>query len=318
MISKSADFWMPDLPAVAAALDIGLTHHFAEVEVSVVDCPDLRPLGVSAAGLGGSRLLIEFGGEPYAHNPKYRGTNVDMAALLHACEMPDASIIGAGMADTAVLAGNGGEMIANSVLGADNNNRVARVGAERECIVEPYPSQVCGPIANLFCCQGRPGPVIRAELKTRTGPQSSLPQMLRESLAPLTDGNGPVGLGGVFHILAGQVRSHVMPNYECIDFAYYDTEQEKVVGDFLQFYEHMGPDLLCFTTLWTGDPSGGELNLRPSGEHTHFHHRDDSRQQAGHYHGDVTPDSVHYVGYFSLAESIVRFGDIYQELGLTP
>jgi hypothetical protein len=27
---------------------------------------------------------------------------------------------------------------------------------------------------------------------------------------------------------------------------------------------------------------------------------------------------VHYVGYFNLAKQIVRFGDIYEELGLRP
>ena len=63
---------------------------------------------------------------------------------------------------------------------------------------------------------------------------------------------------------------------------------------------------------------GGDLNLRTSGEHTHFYHVDRAEQQAGHYHGDVSPGDVHYVGYFNLAEQIVRFGDIYEELGLKP
>jgi len=80
----------------------------------------------------------------------------------------------------------------------------------------------------------------------------------------------------------------------------------------------MGPGLLFFCALWTGDPSGGELHLRPSGEHTHFYHRDNSMQQAGHYHGDVSPGEVHYRGYFNLASRIIRFGDIYEELGISP
>lgn len=33
-------------------------------------------------------------------------------------------------------------------------------------------------------------------------------------------------------------------------------------------------------------------------------------------HGDVTPDEVHYRGYFNLADQMIRFGDIYDELGL--
>ena len=97
-----------------------------------------------------------------------------------------------------------------------------------------------------------------------------------------------------------------------------ETGRELVVRDFLQFYEHMGPGLLCFATLWTGDPTGGDLNLRLSGEHTHFCHVDDAAQQAGHYHGDITPEEVHYAGFFNLAERILRFGDIYEELGTSP
>ena len=318
MTYRSATFWTPELTSIADALQSGLQDHFASVNVTVVDCPDLTKIGASASGICGSTKLIEFGGEPYAHNPKYRGTNFDINEMLRACEMPAASVFGAGMADTEVNNGHCGEMIANSVAGAGNFNRVARVGERRQCIVEPYNSQVCGPIVNLFVSEGRRDQVIRVDVKTRTGEQASLTQAIRDGLRPITEENDHIGMGGIFKIQDGKVRSHVMPDYDCIDFVYYDTSQEKVVRDFLQFYEHMGPDLLCFCTLWTGDPTGGDLNLRSSGEHTHFYHVDDAAQQAGHYHGDITPDIVHYVGYFNLAEKIVRFGDIYEELGLKP
>ena len=318
MSCKSAKFWNPGLMLIAEAIQSGLQDHFASVNVTVVDCPDLTKIGASASGICGSTKLIEFGGEPYAHNPKYRGTNFDINEMLRACEMPAASVFGAGMADTEVNNGHCGEMIANSVAGASNFSRVARVGELRQCIVEPYNSQVCGPIANLFVCEGRRDRVIRVEVKTRTGEQASLTQAIRDGLRLITGENGHIGMGGIFKIQDGQVRSHVMPDYDCIDFVYYNTSQEKVMCDFLQFYEHMGPDLLCFCTLWTSDPTGGDLNLRSSGEHTHFYHIGDAVQQAGHYHGDITPDIVHYVGYFNLAEKIVRFGDIYEELGLRP
>ena len=315
---SSKEFPLRNLDEVATAIRNGLQAHFAIVDVSVVKSPDLGPFGVATDGMGGSTALIEFGGEPYAHNPTYRGKNIDVMDMLKACGMSDAKVFGAAMADMAAIDGNSGEMISNLDPAGPNLSRVARVGTERECIVEPYPSTVCGPIANLFVSQGQASDLIHIDVKQRTGDQISLTQCIRESLEPLTEGHQHIGLGGVFELVQGKVRSHVMPNYDCLIDGYYDTAKEQVVKDFLQFYEHMGPDLLFFTALWTGDPSGGDMNLRASGEHTHFYHREDAAQQAGHYHGDVTPEEVHYRGYFNLADQMVRFGDIYDELGLLP
>ena len=315
---KSTDFPQRDLEQVAGALRYGLGRHFEHVSVDVVACPDLTEIGLASPGMCGSTALFEFGGEPYAHNPKYRGTNVSVPEMIDASSISNAKVFGAAMADAAAIGGNCGEMISNVDPAGDNLSRVARVGAQRECVVDAYPALTCGPIANLYVSEGAAGDVIRVDVRKRTGDQFSLTQAMRDSLVTIVQDDEHIGLGGVFQLLEGNIRSHVMPNYDCIEDGYYDTDKEQVVRDFLQFYEHMGPGLLFFCALWTGDPSGGDLNLRPSGEHTHFYHPDDGLQQAGHYHGDVTPADVHYRGYFNLAQRIVRFGDIYEELGLKP
>ena len=316
MDHEVAEFAQPDSTSIIDALRTGLALHFETVQVDLVTCPDLSALGVASSGMTGSTALFEFGGEPYAHNPRYRGANAAMDVMIEASGIPDAKIFGAAMADVAAIDGNCGEMIANADFRKENRSRVARVGADRQCVVERYGASTCGPIANLFVSEGCDGEVIGIDLRKRIGDEISLTQAIRSSLTTIVQGDGHIGMGGVFELLAGKIRSHVMPNYDCIEDGYYDIEKEKVVRDFLQFYEYMGPGLLLFCTLWTGDPSGGTLNLRPSGEHTHFYHRDDAAQQAGHYHGDVTPDEVHYRGYISLADRIFRFGDIYKELGL--
>ncbi len=315
---KTAKFYAHDTETVVSALRDGLAKHFESVEVELVSCPDLRTIGVASAGMGGSTALLEFGGEPYAHNPRYRGTNVSIESMLNDSGVEGAKVFGAAMADAAAIGGNCGEMISNADPQAENLSRVARVGDDLECIAERYTALTCGPIANLFVSEGAPGEVIRLDVRKRTGNEISLTQAIRKSLESISGDGKHLGMGGVFELVAGKVRSHVMPNYECLVDGYYDTDKEQVVRDFLQFYEHMGPGLLFFCALWTGDPSGGDLNLRPSGEHTHFYHPDDTMQQAGHYHGDVTPADVHYRGYFNLAQQIIRFGDIYEELGLKP
>jgi hypothetical protein len=313
---KSAPFAKVATSDVVAALQSGLTTHYESVHVAAVGCPDLKSMGVATSGMGGETALMEFGGEPYAHNPKYRGTNVSLSEMLEASGIENPKVFGAAMADTAALDGNAGEMISN--VGEENLSRVARVGPDKQCISDPYPVDTCGPIANMFVSEGAPGEVICVEVKKRISDQMSLTQAMRESLVTVSGGGDHIGMGGVFELLAGKIKSHVMPNYECLVDGYYDVSQEQVVKDFLQFYDHMGPGLLFFTALWTGDPTGGDLNLRVSGEHTHFYHPDTSIQQAGHYHGDVTPDDVHYRGYFNLANRLVRFGDIYAELGIKP
>ena len=71
------------------------------------------------------------------------------------------------------------------------------------------------------------------------------------------------------------------------------------------------------------------LNLRSSGEHTHFW-QEGSSTVAGHYHGDLSPQEVttipiswldytcyvlqvSYEGYFSLASKVVRVWDAVQQ-----
>ncbi len=318
---KRAALWSPPLEELAPYVREGLQANYASVDVEVTACPDLRTLGCASPGIGGSTVLLEVGGEPYAHNPGYRHVTFDMAEMASDCGHAEGSIFGAGMAFPGVLDGHCGEVIATLRAGGVNGSKVARVGPAQECIVEPYASTRHSGLSNLFLSEGRPGPVLKVCVEGRTGNERSFTQALRKSLQAhpnIGDGGASletrqVGMGGVFVIEAGQIRSHIMPDYECIAHQYYDTEAEEVVADFLQFYEHMGPDLLCLAVFWSGDPTGGKLHLRESGEHTHFFHMGDLNQ-AGHYHYDVSPDTIRYTGYFNVAAELVRIGDIYAEL----
>ena len=111
------------------------------------------------------------------------------------------------------------------------------------------------------------------KINLRTGKQGSLPQSMRSALCKhlKINENNHIALGGEFRILKGKIKSHVQPDYNDIKVDYYDTKLMKCTKDFLQFYQPVGSELQCYSVLWTGDPSGGTLNLRDSGEHTHFH-----------------------------------------------
>ena len=316
---QQAPFALPPLQEVAEIVNNELKHNYELATAQVVDCPDLRQMQCPAAGLGGLPALVDIGGEPYAHNSRYRDIQFNLDEIATKCGIPTAYALGAALAHRNVINGNCGEMIPSVKLGGNNYSKVARVGKEQEAIIEPYPSCLHGGLGNYFICEGKPGPVIKIEVNKRIGEQASFPQAIRNALLKLRDesnnkelGN-ELGMGGVFEMTGGKVRSHIMPNLECIAHKYYDEEKDEVIKDFLQFYESMGPQLLCFSVFWTGDPTGGRLHLRDNHEHTHFYHQGDE-QQGGHYHYDVTPDEVAYRGYFNLAAKVYRVNDIYAEL----
>ncbi len=318
---RQAEFWVPSLSDIALAVEDGLGSNYAEVDVSVLPCPDLRNFGCAFSGLGGDPILVEIGGEPLVHNPRYRDEgSLDLRELLEACGRPRGKLLGAGFPSLAATRGKCGELMPCMELPGRNLSKLARVGRQGQCIVEDYHSHLHGGLGNLYVCDGLPGDVIRVEVRRRTGDEGSLSQAIRASLQPLVaDTPGKeIALGGVFAVEQGKVRAHVSPDFDCVPFPYYDQDEERVVRpDFLQFYDGMGPELMCMSVLWTGDPSEGALNLRPTGEHTHFFSTR-GRNEAGHYHYDVTPETIHYVGCFHPAGRIVRVADIYAILGKRP
>ena len=312
-----AEFWLPPLADVAGVVETALRRNYREVEVGIAACPDLRALGCAFSGLGGAPFLIEIGGEPYAHNPKYRDlASFDLQAIATACGRPDARLLGAGFPSLEATRGRCGELMPCLELGGRSVSKIARVGKTKNCILEDYPSLLHGGLGNLYASDGAPGDVLAVTARERIGDEASFSQVLRGALSELpgVGGAAQVGMGGIFHISDGQVRAHVSPDYDCIPFKYYDEERDEVIRqDFLQFYEAMGPDLMCMSIFWSGDPTGGALHLRGSHEHTHFFSTA-GRPEGGHYHHDITPETIAYRGYFQLAERIYRVNDIYAEL----
>ncbi len=313
---ESAKFNTPSLLDTSKALDKGLKENYQEVQVDVVDCPDLKQWGCPAKGISGNEKIIDVGGEPYMHDPKFIGTEFDYEEISRNIGSKKSYALGAGSGAMSCLNGHCGELIVNeNLITSESKSVVARVGKNKECIVEKYSARKHGGLSNIYYSDGRKGKVIQIKVKGRNGKQGSLSQSMRLALSkhlPVQD-NKHVALGGVFRILKGKIKSHVQPDYNDIKVEYYDSKQMKCIKDFLQFYEPVGPELQCYSVLWTGDPTGGNLNLRESGEHTHFHSYKHNKD-AGHYHFDVTPGEIEYEGYFNISKEVYRVNNIYKEL----
>ena len=313
---ESEKFDIPPLQKIADALNIGLKENYKYVNVKVVDCPNLKNWGCPAEGISGNEKIIDVGGEPYMHDPEFIGTEFNYEEISKKIGSEKSYALGAGSSAMSCMDGHCGELTINeNLITSESKSLVARVGKNKECIVEKYLERKHGGLSNIYFSDGRAGKVIQLKIKVRIGKQGSLSQSMRSALIkhmPIKN-NKHVALGGVFRVLKGKIKSHVQPDYKDIKVEYYDPKQMKCIKDFLQFYQPVGSELQCYTVLWTGDPSGGNLNLRESGEHTHFHSYNHNKD-AGHYHFDVTPNEIEYEGYFNMPKEVYRVNNIYKEL----
>ena len=304
------------LENISDALRNGLSENFKTVEAEIVDCPNLRDWDCPSEGISGNQKIIDVGGEPYMHDPKFIGAEFDYEEISKMIGSEKSYALGAGSGAMSCLEGHCGELVINeNLITSESKSIIARVGSNKECIAEKYTARKHGGLGNVFYTDGATGKVIKIKIKGRSGEQGSLPQAMRKALSDnlKIKGNDHLALAGVFRMLKGKIKSHVQPDYADIKHEYYDPEQMKCVKDFLQFYEPVGPELQGYSILWTGDPTGGDLNLRESGEHTHFHSYS-KENIAGHYHFDVTPEEIEYEGYFNTAEEVHRVNNIYKEL----
>ena len=313
---EKADFKEISLDKISEALQSGLIKNYHQVEVSVQDCPNLKEWGCPAEGISGNERIIDVGGEPYMHDPKHLGVEFDYEEISKKIGSEKSYALGAGSGAMSCLDGHCGELVINeNLITSESKSIIARVGTNKECIAEKYTARKHGGLGNVYYTDGVKGKVIKIKIKGRSGDQGSLPQAMRKALTdnlPIKD-NEHIALAGIFRILKGQIKSHVQPDYADIKHEYYDAKQMKCVKDFLQFYEPVGPELQGYSVLWTGDPTGGNLDLRESGEHTHFHSYT-KENVAGHYHFDVTPNDIEYEGYFNIAKEVHRVNNIYKEL----
>ena len=314
-IEKSS-FLDISLDKITKALEKGLTTNYKKVSVEIIKCPNLKLWHCPAEGLSGNQKIIDVGGEPYMHDKRFIGAEFDFEEIGKRIGSEKSYALGAGSGAMSCLDGHCGELIINeNLITSESKSIIARVGKDKECIAEKYTARKHGGLGNVFYTDGVQGKVIKIKIKGRSGEQGSLSQAMRKALTDnlqIKD-NDHIALAGVFRILNGKIKSHVQPDYKDIKHEYYDPKQMKCVKDFLQFYEPVGPELQGYCVLWTGDPTGGDLNLRESGEHTHFHSYT-KENIAGHYHFDVTPEEIEYEGYFNTAEEVHRVNNIYKEL----
>ncbi|XP_029468540.1 ester hydrolase C11orf54 homolog isoform X1 [Rhinatrema bivittatum] len=293
---------VPDLPELAEVLQIGLKKNYADVQVSVVECPDLtqEPFRFPVKGICGKARIADVGGVPYLVPLARLDKIYNINAVAKEIELPGAFILGAGAVSHRTL-GENAELIlsvqaAYGDKAAVNGSYVARISpAGGGCVLEKYSDRYTdcdfGLLSNLYASRGEPGKVIQVSASRRTGKENFV-SCMRKTLESHY-GDKPVGMGGTFIIQEGKAKLHIMPP----EFSTCPLNTDEDVNLWLKFFEMRAP-LICQSVFVSRDP-GFDLRL----EHTHcFSHHG----EGGHYHTDTTPETVRYLGYFHPAELLYR------------
>jgi len=293
---------LPKLEDVKSVLQKGLAENFDNVEVSVVECPDLTqaPFNLASKGLCGNPRVLDIGGVPYLVPIAQKNKLYDMKdypKLTGFSSKEDCLIIGAGAAPWTYLERNA-EMMPNLLVKKDGTiiqkTHIARThdkDQSYELIALPETETKMSLLGNLFLSNGEGGQVIKVSCKKRTGGDNFVSCMRKclEKEFPTES----VGLGGVFCAQKGQLKIHVMP-----EFSSTPLKSDSDVENWLNFYT-MDSKFTCLSVFVSRDPG---LDLRV--EHTHGLNKE--KCQGGHYHYDTTPEEVEYIGYFNIAEYCYR------------
>ncbi|KAG5884655.1 hypothetical protein JTB14_005399 [Gonioctena quinquepunctata] len=294
---ESKDLYVPPLQEVAEVLNKSLRSNFGQVQVEVVDCPDLtqQPFTLASSGLGGSPKIIELGGNPYLIPVVHREKIYELKGIAKLVESDPAFIIGPGAGPNPYIGVNCEGIynlkIANGIV--DQQTRISKVDKDDDKSIQeilPNNETRLALLGNLFVSEGKPGKVIKVHAKKRTGEDNFITS-IRKALEDAYQ-DKLIGMGGVFLLKEGKVKQHVMR-----DFSKTPLENEEQMNKWLKFYNMSAP-LIAVGTLVNGDAG---LDLRVQHFHSFSHHG-----EAGHYHYDTTPETVEYIGYFNLGEKIYR------------
>ena len=285
----------PSLSEVAQVLKDGLSKNFVNCSAEVVSCPDLTktPYGLVAEGLCGSPRIADVGGVPYLMPKVNLDKLYNLNDVASSIDLPNAFIIGAG-AGPHPYVGVNSEMMPNVFTGSSSKNgsRVVKyIPSSNHYKLEELPQDEmrCALLLNMYASEGKCGNVIRVRAKGRSGSDNFI-SCLRKALDEHYKEKA-VGLGGTFRLVEGSAKCHVMPKFSDLPL-----NSDDDVNKWLKFFDLPAP--MVFLSVFVSRDPGLDLRI----EHSHGF----GPNCGGHYHYDVTPESVEYEGYFNVAEKIYR------------
>mmetsp|Transcript_6618 Transcript_6618/g.13115 ORF Transcript_6618/g.13115 Transcript_6618/m.13115 type:complete len:357 (-) Transcript_6618:154-1224(-) len=297
---------VPELKELAEVIANSLRPVYRNVSTRVITCPRLtdESWSLPSPGISGSNAILDVGGEHHQVEAYANELSFGLEEVAVAAELRGWYFLGAGAAPRGCLGCNGELIPFDNLHSGTRNSQLATVerdekGDERPGLCK-YNSSTMGFLANVMSCEGKQGDVIEVKASVRTSSSAceSFTECIRRGIASgyaHDEKCGPIGLGGVFKVVKGRVKVHVMADTAGRVFT--DSSQ---VQEYLKMFT-IGPDLTCATIMISKQPSGTTKKVRL--EHTHLFNS--ACTEGGHYHGDVTPQEVEYVAYLVPTEELL-------------
>ncbi|OXA62799.1 ester hydrolase C11orf54 [Folsomia candida] len=304
------EFVLPsvDIEDICKALNENLKAYFQNVDVNVVDCPNLAepPYNLATNGIGGYCVIADIGGVPYLIPLVQRDKVYDLRTLIPECvgadKFPEGWYISGAGAGPFKSQGSNCELIVNMYLSPDdkvvNRSKVALTSSQNETdlTVKTLSDTETDSslLVNVLVSSGA-GKVLDIKVSHKLDPATNFTTILRDCLNKKFTASTPVGLGGLFTVDRAPTKIHVMR-----DFSTKPLLTDNDVEEWLKFFR-VEPPFMSQSILVSTDPG---LDLRV--EHSHGWTTHSGPAQAGHYHYDTAPQDVQYHGIYAVASKIVR------------
>lgn len=140
---------------------------------------------------------------PNLLDPAHHDKSFAIGDILDCAGLPTGCVLGAASGDAAWAKGNTELMPCASQH--TRRSKSARVGADGRCVLHEYDWDRVGFLANLFVCQGVPGPVLEVRARGRRLPEDHSDNFvgnIRGALLQRFPGRA-IGLGGAFTMKKG-------------------------------------------------------------------------------------------------------------------
>ncbi|PAV91178.1 hypothetical protein WR25_19241 [Diploscapter pachys] len=292
----------PSLDELKQVFETSLRENFQHVQVDIVKCPDTSepPFEMTSTGFGKDMRIAEVGGPGNIYPVVRKENQFSFKKIAEVCQLPDGHVMGPGAGPWPIIGVNC-EMVADANCAANKfETRVIKIEelTEKRYELSRTSEPTFNLLANLAISKpnDRSSDVVHFKCSVRTG-KKNLPETIRQGLATKF-GNTPVSMAGVFILDNGKAKIHVMPDFPSCAWGH-----EKEVNEWLRFFEMPGP-LVNVSVIHSYDP-GHKLRL----EHTHCY-SSQNQGDGGHYHYDVSPETVSYEGWFAPAQKIYRIDEI--------